>query len=492
MSKESLDRTVKLLQKRFGAHSAVRGSEDSLGTIDEVIPTGIEVVDHYLLGIGGLPTGRMSEVYGMEGCLAGETFIPYNVRHANGKSANLKGGTIERLYERFHGITRNGKGSYQREQTRNDAVFYTASMNDEGCIFRNKIVDVVCAGVRECLELRTRGGERITATPDHEFFNGDGYVALAELNVGSRVFVHRNVRNIVVADEVISIKAVRKRQTFDVKMDDPFRNLIANKFVVHNCGKSALGLTALASCQRHGGVAVLADPEQSYDVNRAAAFGIDPELLIVTQPENLEELLEQVKLVLGSHDKRHGPMLIVWDSIASTTTKAGTELKAGEFKMGETPRILSAELKKLLPLLKKHRAHLLMLNQIRAKLGVFFGPNTTTPGGNGVKFYSSWRAEFFGGKGVKDANGRHLAKVLTLMTQKTRFSEPFRKVRIKFDYAIGYDNVYSTIEHAKSLGLAQRGAKGAAAHQAALVALGWEPALTIVTSETAEKKDEEE
>jgi recombination protein RecA len=324
MAKDQIDDTLKILQKRFGKMSAVRGSEDSLGTVEEVIPTGVEVIDHHLIAIGGLPVGRISEVYGMEGC-----------------------------------------------------------------------------------------------------------------------------------------------------------------------GKSALALTALASCQRHGGVAVLADPEQSFDRARAeSVFGINTSELILLQPEYMEELIEQVKVVLSAHSAKSGMMLIVWDSIACTKTKGGLTMEAGEYRVGEVPRLLSEELRKILEPLKKHRAHLMLLNQIRTKIGVLFGPNTTTPGGHGPKFYSSWRMEFFGGKGVKDAAGKHLAKVVTCVTQKTRFSEPFRKAKIRFDYERGYDNEWSTLDHAKDHGGAQRGAKGAKAHAAALVSLGWQPSLTIVEGES--KKDEEE
>lgn len=38
-----------------------------MGEVEEVIPTGISVIDRHVLGIGGLPVGRSSEVFGPEG-----------------------------------------------------------------------------------------------------------------------------------------------------------------------------------------------------------------------------------------------------------------------------------------------------------------------------------------------------------------------------------------------------------------------------------------
>lgn len=56
------------IRKRYGKGSAMVLSDGgSLAEVTEVISTGLDVVDRYALGIGGLPVGRVSEMYGPEG-----------------------------------------------------------------------------------------------------------------------------------------------------------------------------------------------------------------------------------------------------------------------------------------------------------------------------------------------------------------------------------------------------------------------------------------
>ncbi len=254
-------------------------------------------------------------------------------------------------------------------------------------------------------------------------------------------------------------------------------------FGLEACGKTTLGLQALASCQRNGGIACVLDPETAFDEERAIAMGVNMDDLLYLNPENLEMCLESMKLVCNAHSPLNGPLLMVWDSIATTRTKAGIALEAGKFKVGETPRILSETLPEIIKLMNKHRAHLFAINQVREKIGVMFGPTTTTPGGHSVHFACSWRLQFFGGKAIKDKKNEHTGKIVTLVTAKTRFSAPFRKTRVRLDYATGWNNAWSTCEHAKTMKLVnprkRSGAAkfGPAAHMEALMKLGWAPGI---------------
>ncbi len=161
-----------------------------------------------------------------------------------------------------------------------------------------------------------------------------------------------------------------------------------------------------------------------------------------------------LKACLLAHDPRKGPMLAVLDSIASLNTKAGLSLEAGDKGVAAEARIFSDELRDLPRLLNRARAHFAMINQIRHTIGGSkFSSNITTPGGNGPRFYSSVRLQFFGGKGIKNANDEHIGKVVTIVGVKNRLASPFRKARVRFDYETGYNNQWTTIEHAKRLKL---------------------------------------
>jgi recombination protein RecA len=275
---------------------------------------------------------------------------------------------------------------------------------------------------------------------------------------------------------------------------------ISEVYGPEGCGKTSLGYSTLAAAQRAGGVAVMADVEHSFDEERARTFGVNLDELIVLQPKHMEEMFNQMHEVLGAHDPGAGPMLIVWDSIASTSTKEGLEADPGDKTPGVVARLMSEELKKLLVPLHANRAHLMMLNQIRQKFGgSSWGDNTTTPGGNAPKFYASVRLAFFGGKSIKNSLDEHVGKVVTILASKNRLVSPFRKARVRFDYSSGWDNMWSTIEHAKRMkvidpradGFKGPGKKGAEAYREALEALDWEPSAPIDDSVEADDSETE-
>lgn len=259
-------------------------------------------------------------------------------------------------------------------------------------------------------------------------------------------------------------------------------------FGEEGCGKTSFGYSCLASVQRQGGVGVIADAEQSFDEERATMFGVKVKDLIMLEFETYEEFYDELKVTIRANNPKHGPMLIVQDSIASMNTKASLEGDAEDMQVAEMARLNSRELKKLPRILGKHRAHFMMLNQVRQKIGVIFGSNTATPGGKAPAFFSSIRFQFWGGKAVKNKQKEHLGKVVTIQAIKNRLAPPFRKARVHLDYAHGFNNIWSTLEYAKTAKVIQprtRGYKGEGRsslddYMTTLDLLGWDPSNPAV------------
>lgn len=188
---ELRDRVNAALKKRaVTSLTADRGKR-----ITEGLSSGSLMLNVALSGnpLVGYVWGRIVEIYGPESCLDAQTFIRYEVRSRDGKRQNHKGGTIRRLYERFHGLSRSGRGFYQRDLTR-DSVFYVPSVNEHGAVFHNQVADVVFTGRKECFLVRSVSGKELVCTADHRFYTGTDYVRLEELSVGDTVCVHDNVR----------------------------------------------------------------------------------------------------------------------------------------------------------------------------------------------------------------------------------------------------------------------------------------------------------
>jgi recombination protein RecA len=183
----AVDKAMSELNGLYGSNTVMQMDGAHIPKVD-VISSGSISLDQ-ALGCWGYPRGRIVEIYGPE-CLDADTFVQYEIRTPDGQRVNHKGGTIERLWERFHRRPPSGDGRGKHRPVPEDAVFYAPSINEEGRIFQNRVENVIQAGEKECLLVQLKGGATITATAEHRFFVGGGYVALGLLGVGDRVYIH--------------------------------------------------------------------------------------------------------------------------------------------------------------------------------------------------------------------------------------------------------------------------------------------------------------
>ena len=154
-------------------------------------------------------------------------------------------------------------------------------------------------------------------------------------------------------------------------------------------GKTTVALHAIANCQRAGGVAVFIDAEHALDPEYAKALGVDIDALLVSQPDTGEQALEIADTLIrsGSID------IIVIDSVAALVPRAEIEGEMGDSHMGLQARLMSQALRKLTGVLSNTKTTAIFINQLREKIGVFFGSPETTAGGKALKFYASVRLD---------------------------------------------------------------------------------------------------
>ncbi len=238
-------------------------------------------------------------------------------------------------------------------------------------------------------------------------------------------------------------------------------------------GKSSLCYAFMAGCQRAGGLVGLAETENALQVDRAVSFGVDPDAVVLTHPETLEDALANAEAFMRSIPEGVGPNLWVLDSVAACATKAEIEAGAGgNLRVGEFARRMSHGIKQLCTLAARTRTALLLVNQTRMKIGVAFGNPTTTPGGEAVKFAASVRLQLMGGSAVKveDAN---IGKDVTLLSMKNKLVPPMRKAKARLLYESGWHEPWTTLTYAKSQGLVGAKAQGMKGYREALAALDW-------------------
>lgn len=190
-------------------------------------------------------------------------------------------------------------------------------------------------------------------------------------------------------------------------------------------GKTTISLSVIAETQKNGGIAAFIDVEHALDPVWAQILGVDLDNLLISQPDTAEQALEITETLIRSG----GVDLVVIDSVAALVPRAEIEGEMGDSVMGMQARLMSQALRKLTGVLSKSRTTAMFTNQIRQKIGVFFGNPETTPGGLALKFYSSIRMDVRRiqviKKGEEVTGSRTRIKVI-----KNKVAPPFRQVEI--------------------------------------------------------------
>ncbi|XWS27515.1 hypothetical protein CRYUN_Cryun26dG0121600 [Craigia yunnanensis] len=166
-------------------------------------------------------------------------------------------------------------------------------------------------------------------------------------------------------------------------------------------GKTTLTLHAIAEVQKLGGNAMLVDAEHAFDPAYSKALGVDVKNLIVCQPDNGEMALESADCMC-----RSGAIdLICVDSVSALTPQSEIEGEIGMQQMGLQAHLMSQALRKMSGNASKAGCTLLFLNQIRYKIGVYYGNPEVTSGGIPLKFFASVRLEIRPAGKIKSVKG---------------------------------------------------------------------------------------
>lgn len=222
-------------------------------------------------------------------------------------------------------------------------------------------------------------------------------------------------------------------------------------FGPESSGKTTLTLHVIAECQKKGGTCAFVDAEHALDPGYAKKLGVKIEDLIISQPDTGEQALEITDTLV-----RSGAVdIIVVDSVAALVPKAELEGDMGDSHMGLQARLMSQALRKITGSISKTNCMVIFINQIRQKIGVFFGNPETTTGGNALKFYASVRLDIRRIGAVKEKD-EIVGNQTRVKVVKNKTAPPFRIVEFDVSYGSGISKTGELIDMGVNAGLIEK------------------------------------
>jgi recombination protein RecA len=229
------------------------------------------------------------------------------------------------------------------------------------------------------------------------------------------------------------------------------RGRIIEIFGPESSGKTTLAQHIVAEVQKLGGIAAFVDAEHALDPDYAAKIGVNIKDMLISQPDTGEQALEIVETLVRSN----AVDVVVVDSVAALVPQKEIEGDMGDQHMGLQARLMSQALRKLTGIVSKTKTIVIFINQIRNKIGVFFGSPETTTGGNALKFYCSVRVEVRRTaqikQGEKILGNRVKAKIV-----KNKVAAPFKTCEFDIMYNEGISVAGDVLDIASEKGIIRK------------------------------------
>ena len=231
------------------------------------------------------------------------------------------------------------------------------------------------------------------------------------------------------------------------------RGRVVEIYGAPSSGKTVCSLFFIKEVQKAGGKAAFFDAENAFAVDFAKSIGVDVDELFLSQSVAAEDVMNMIDELIKTNEMD----LIVLDSVASLVPKKELEEEVGKQNIALQARMMSQALRKIIGSASKTKTSLVFLNQVRQKVGVYYGSSETTPGGMALKFYASIRLKVKRGKNIMDADEKDvIGNFMEIEAVKNKVAPPFRKTSLEVLYYEGINVAADVLEAGLEHGLITR------------------------------------
>jgi recombination protein RecA len=307
--------------------------------------------------------------------------------------------------------------------------------------------------IEEVMETAGYGEEAIEGYLDEKGITYDEFTNRLLENKGFEdeavweVLDKRDVPKSEWADYILAVKGITRDQ-FGHGWP---RGRMVTVFGPASSGKTTVALHAVQEAQDIGLTTAFIDAEHAVDPNYAFdGIGVDRKAMIFQQPDSAEKALDTVEAMVDE-----GIDVIVIDSVSALVPEAELESEHGDNHVGLQARLLHKTMRKLVGKVSQQNCTVIWINQIRKKVGVMFGSDETTSGGQATKFYPSIRLRLSPSKHQKDGK-ETVGNKVNARTVKNKTDSPFKKTKLMITYGIGLDKAAELAHAAENVGAIEK------------------------------------